>query len=108
MKIFSPQQIGPLELKNRIVMAPMATHYADETGAVTERLKNYYLERARGGAGLIIVESGTSIPWEGAGRGEWASTRTGSSPGSKGWWMPSTPKERRFLLYSILREGRST
>jgi 2,4-dienoyl-CoA reductase-like NADH-dependent reductase (Old Yellow Enzyme family)/thioredoxin reductase len=58
MKLFTPLKIGPLELKNRIVMAPMATHYADETGAVTERLKNYYLERARGGVGLIIVESG--------------------------------------------------
>jgi 2,4-dienoyl-CoA reductase-like NADH-dependent reductase (Old Yellow Enzyme family)/thioredoxin reductase len=62
MKLFSPLQIGPLELKNRIVMAPMATHYADETGAVTERLKNYYLERARGGVGLIIVESGYIDP----------------------------------------------
>ena len=60
--LFSPITIGPLELKNRIVMAPMATHYADETGAVTERLKNYYLERARGGAGLIIVESGYIDP----------------------------------------------
>jgi 2,4-dienoyl-CoA reductase-like NADH-dependent reductase (Old Yellow Enzyme family)/thioredoxin reductase len=62
MKLFTPLQIGPLELKNRIVMAPMATHYADETGAVTERLKNYYLERARGGVGLIIVESGYIDP----------------------------------------------
>ncbi len=62
MVLFSPITIGPLELKNRIVMAPMATHYADETGAVTERLKNYYLERARGGAGLIIVESGYIHP----------------------------------------------
>ncbi len=62
MMLFTPLQIGPLELKNRIVMAPMATHYADETGAVTERLKNYYLERARGGVGLIIVESGYIDP----------------------------------------------
>ena len=60
--LFAPLRIGPLELKNRIVMAPMATHYADETGAVTERLKNYYLERARGGVGLIIVESGYIHP----------------------------------------------
>ena len=60
--LFSPITIGPLELKNRIVMAPMATHYADETGAVTERLKNYYAERARGGAGLIIIESGYIHP----------------------------------------------
>jgi 2,4-dienoyl-CoA reductase-like NADH-dependent reductase (Old Yellow Enzyme family)/thioredoxin reductase len=62
MKLFTPLIIGPLELKNRIVMAPMATHYADETGAVTERLKDYYLERARGGVGLIIMESGYIHP----------------------------------------------
>lgn len=60
--LFSPFRIGPLELKNRLVMAPMATHYADETGAVTERLKNYYLERARGGVGLILLESGYIHP----------------------------------------------
>jgi 2,4-dienoyl-CoA reductase-like NADH-dependent reductase (Old Yellow Enzyme family)/thioredoxin reductase len=40
----------------------MATHYADESGAVTERLKNYYAERARGGVGLIIIESGYIHP----------------------------------------------
>jgi 2,4-dienoyl-CoA reductase-like NADH-dependent reductase (Old Yellow Enzyme family)/thioredoxin reductase len=62
MMLFTPLRIGPLQLKNRIAMAPMATHYADETGAVTERLKNYYLERARGGAGLIILESGYIHP----------------------------------------------
>ncbi len=62
MKLFEPIRIGPLELKNRMVMAPMATHYADESGAVTERLKNYYAERARGGVGLIIIESGYIHP----------------------------------------------
>jgi 2,4-dienoyl-CoA reductase-like NADH-dependent reductase (Old Yellow Enzyme family)/thioredoxin reductase len=62
MKLFTPLTIGLLELRNRIVMAPMATHYADETGAVTERLKNYYIERARGGVGLIILESGYIHP----------------------------------------------
>jgi 2,4-dienoyl-CoA reductase-like NADH-dependent reductase (Old Yellow Enzyme family)/thioredoxin reductase len=60
--LFTPLRIGSLELKNRIVMAPMATHYADETGAVTERLRNYYAERARGGAGLITIESGYIHP----------------------------------------------
>ncbi len=62
MKLLEPIRIGPLQLKNRMVMAPMATHYADESGAVTERLKNYYAERARGGVGLIIIESGYIHP----------------------------------------------
>jgi len=68
MKLFEPIRIGPLELKNRMVMAPMATHYADESGAVTDRLKNYYAERARGGVGLIIIESGYIHPLGRGGR----------------------------------------
>lgn len=62
MKLLEPIRIGSLQLKNRMVMAPMATHYADESGAVTDRLKNYYAERARGGVGLIIIESGYIHP----------------------------------------------
>ncbi len=58
MKLFQPIQIGSMELKNRMAMAPMATHFADENGAVTTQLKNYYAERARGGVGLILMESG--------------------------------------------------
>jgi len=50
-------RIGQMELKNRMVMPPMLTQYADEKGYVTERTKNHYEARARGGAGLIIVES---------------------------------------------------
>ncbi len=65
-KLFSPLFIGHLRLKNRIVMAPMATHLADETGAVTPRLIDYYVERACGGVGLIIIESGYVHP---SGRG---------------------------------------
>ncbi len=51
-----------MKIKNRLVLAPMATHYADENGAVTLRLKNYYAERAKGGVGLIILESGYVHP----------------------------------------------
>jgi len=52
-----PFKVGPLELKNRIVMPPMATRYATAGGFVSERTVNYYEARARGGAGLIIVEA---------------------------------------------------
>ena len=57
MKLFEPFQIGSMELKNRIVMPPMTTSFASELGAVTERLINYHIERARGGVGLVIVEA---------------------------------------------------
>jgi len=54
--LFTPGRIGSLEINNRIVMAPMGTYLAGRDGMVTERLKAYYAGRARGGAGLIIVE----------------------------------------------------
>ncbi len=60
--LFQPIQIGPLKLKNRIVMAPMGTNFADPEapGFISERHRSYYGERAKGGAGLIIFE-GTRV-----------------------------------------------
>ena len=55
-KIFEPTNIGQMQLKNRIVMPPMGTNYAEEGGAVGQRTLDYYEARARGGVGLIIVE----------------------------------------------------
>ncbi len=46
-----------MELKNRVVMAPMATHFAEPDGSVTQCLLDYYAERAAGEVGLIITES---------------------------------------------------
>jgi len=54
--LFEPMQIGNIKLKNRIVMAPMATNFPSPDGYVTQRHIDYYGERAKGGAGLIIVE----------------------------------------------------
>lgn len=48
--------IGPLRLKNRAVMVPMATDLADRHGVVTDRQIRYYQERAKGGVGMIIEE----------------------------------------------------
>jgi 2,4-dienoyl-CoA reductase-like NADH-dependent reductase (Old Yellow Enzyme family)/thioredoxin reductase len=55
-KIFEPTNIGQMQLKNRIVMPPMGTNYAEAGGAVSQRMIDYYEARARGGVGLIIVE----------------------------------------------------
>ena len=58
MSIFkSPIQVGPLTLKNRLVMPPMATAKAEEDGTVTDSLCAYYAEKSRGGyLGLVITE----------------------------------------------------
>lgn len=55
--LFEPIKIGSVELRNRVVMAPMATHLATEDGAVSKRQIDYYAERAKGGVGLVITES---------------------------------------------------
>jgi len=62
LKLFSPIQLGHLEVRNRIVMAPMDTELAAVDGSVTERLVDYYEERAKGGVGLIITEFTTVEP----------------------------------------------
>lgn len=56
-KLFAPTCIGKVAFKNCIVMPPMGTNMGTPDGHVTEKVVNYYRERARGGAGLIIVET---------------------------------------------------
>ena len=55
--LFAPLDIGTLQVKNRIGMAPMTTGYGGEDGQMTSRMLEYYKARAQGGAGLITVES---------------------------------------------------
>lgn len=57
MKLFETANLGPLRLRNRIVMPPMAVLFGNRDGTVSERTLAYYARRARGGAGLIIVEN---------------------------------------------------
>lgn len=56
MKLLDPISINGLYLKNRIVMPAMCTEYANSDGTVTEKMINYYVERAKGGAALLITE----------------------------------------------------
>ncbi|MHA7836779.1 MAG: oxidoreductase [bacterium] len=53
--LFSPIRIGRLELRNRLVMAPMENCYATRDGMPSERSKAYFEARARGGVGLITL-----------------------------------------------------
>jgi len=56
-KLFEPGKMGQLELKNRIIKAPMVISMATPDGLVTDRLIRHYEEQARGGASLLIVEA---------------------------------------------------
>jgi hypothetical protein len=53
---FEPAYLGPLEVRNRLIMAPMGSRLANENGGVSPWLIDYYAERAKGGVGTIIVE----------------------------------------------------
>ena len=58
-RLFTPITIGSMEVRNRIVMAPMATDYASSDGSVSQRLIDYLAARAEGGVGLITSEMTT-------------------------------------------------
>ena len=54
--LFSPITINKCEIKNRIVMGPMGNiNMADEHGKPTEKMIKYFVERAKGGVGLITT-----------------------------------------------------
>ena len=61
---FSPYKLGPLELPNRIVMAPMTRNLAGAGEVPGPISATYYAQRAS--AGLIVTE-GTQISQEGQG-----------------------------------------
>ncbi len=54
--LFQPFQLGPMSLRNRVVLPPMGTNAANEDGYVTLQVLGYYEKRASGGVGLIVVE----------------------------------------------------
>ena len=56
-RLAQPGRIGPMRLRNRVVMAPMGTNYSTTDGLSTERDKQYYAERARGGVAMIMTEA---------------------------------------------------
>ncbi len=55
-KVFEPISIGTMVVKNRFVVPPMVSNYANEDGTVSEQFIAYHEEKAKGGWGLIIVE----------------------------------------------------
>lgn len=52
--LFDKTKIGNMKLKNRIFMSPMGTS-GEADGSYTMDAVNYFMERAKGGAGLIIT-----------------------------------------------------
>lgn len=55
-ELFEPGEIGKYKVKNRIIMAPMGNiNMADPIGRPLPKIIEYFIERARGGTGLLIT-----------------------------------------------------
>ncbi|WP_282138844.1 NADPH dehydrogenase NamA [Rossellomorea aquimaris] len=62
-KLFQPYSLKDVELKNRIVMAPMCMYSShNEDGKVENWHRTHYTSRAVGGVGLIIQEATAVTP----------------------------------------------
>lgn len=60
--LFQPIEIGGINLKNRVMMAPMGSAQSDAEGYVTDQTVAYYRRRAAGGVGAITVEAALVDP----------------------------------------------
>lgn len=92
-KIFQSGKIGNLEIKNRLIVPPMLTEFADESGRLTERYIRYYEEKARGGWGLIICEDNTVDPYG------------GGFKRIAGLWSDDIMKEHKELVDRVHKAG---
>lgn len=64
-KLFTPIKLGGVTLKNRIIFLAHWTNFGNnhgykEDGLASERLAYHYIERAKGGAGLVCVTQSVS------------------------------------------------
>jgi 2,4-dienoyl-CoA reductase-like NADH-dependent reductase (Old Yellow Enzyme family) len=67
MLLGTPLQVGPLELRNRVISPPMERNYCTVDGRVTDRYIAYMRARAAGGAALLFTEA-TYVRADGRGR----------------------------------------
>ncbi|NNF98782.1 MAG: FAD-dependent oxidoreductase [Desulfobacteraceae bacterium] len=61
--LFSPIRIGTMTAKNRLLMSAMSINFGvDIDGRVTDQLIQYFVARARGGVGMMLVGGGAVHP----------------------------------------------
>lgn len=56
-RLLSPLRLGHVTLRNRIAMMPHAVMFAAGYGSAIDRTIAYHVERAKGGAGLIVMSN---------------------------------------------------
>jgi N-ethylmaleimide reductase len=89
--LFTPLQLGAIELPNRILMAPLTRARAGREGVPNELMARYYAQRA--GAGLIISEA-TGISREGLG---W--------PDAPGLWNDAQVDGWKLVTDAVHKQG---
>ena len=87
-QLFSPFSIGPLQLKNRIVIAPMC-QYSAENGEATDWHMIHLGHLALSGAGLLIIEA-TAVEPEGR-----------ITPADLGLWSDATEAALKKVLVAV-------
>jgi 2,4-dienoyl-CoA reductase-like NADH-dependent reductase (Old Yellow Enzyme family)/thioredoxin reductase len=55
--LFSPFRLKNIELKNRIVLPPLASFLIERDGSITEKAIEHYRLRAAGGPAMVIMEA---------------------------------------------------
>ena len=54
--LFEPFKIGKVEIKNKVVMAPLLTiGWFEENSIISDKMIDYYEERAKGGVGAVFT-----------------------------------------------------
>ena len=62
-KLFTPIRIANMTSKNRLLMSAMSINFGvDENCCVTEQLVEYFVRRAKGGVGMMLVGGGSVHP----------------------------------------------
>jgi 2,4-dienoyl-CoA reductase-like NADH-dependent reductase (Old Yellow Enzyme family)/thioredoxin reductase len=54
-KLFTPIQLGDVEIKNRVVLPSMCVHFCNKDGHMNDCFREYVRRRAAGGGGLLII-----------------------------------------------------
>jgi 2,4-dienoyl-CoA reductase (NADPH2) len=62
MKLFEPIEVGGMEIKNRIVMPAVGSNFWTLEGEVTDKLIEFYRERAKNGVGYVVVGVAKILP----------------------------------------------
>ena len=61
--LFNPIQIGNMTSKNRLLMSAMSINLGvDDDGCVTDQLVEHFMEKAKGGIGMMLVGGGSVHP----------------------------------------------